>query len=108
MRTKTTILSVSAVLILLIFAAFAGCTDTAPEENETPGAAPTTPAAGTGVLRIATTTSLENTGLLAELERVYEGTTGMDLQFIAQGTGQSLDTAWRGDVESGARPLSWA
>ena len=99
MRTKTTILSVSAVLILLILAAFAGCTDTAPEENETPGAAPTTPAAGTGVLRIATTTSLENTGLLAELERVYEGTTGMDLQFIAQGTGQSLDTARRGDVD---------
>ncbi len=99
MRTNTTILSIGMVLILLIFATFAGCTETAPAENETPGVAPTTPAAGTNVLRIATTTSLENTGLLAELERVYESKTGMDLQFIAQGTGQSLDTARRGDVD---------
>ncbi|MDD5418846.1 MAG: substrate-binding domain-containing protein [Methanomicrobiaceae archaeon] len=62
-----------------------------------------TPAAGGvlrgGVLRIATTTSLENTGLLAEIESIYEAETGVDLQFIAQGTGQSIDTARRGDVD---------
>ena len=99
MKTNATILSAGAVLLLLILAAFAGCTGTAPEGNETPGATTTTPAAGANILRIATTTSLENTGLLAELERIYEGETGVDLQFIAQGTGQSLDTARRGDVD---------
>ena len=95
MTTNTTFLMAVTTVILLIFAACAGCTGTAPEENETPG----TPGGGASVLKIATTTSLENTGLLAELERVYEGQTGMDLQFIAQGTGQSLDTARRGDVD---------
>ena len=100
MKTNATTLSAGAVLLLLILAIFAGCTGTAPEGNETPGATTTaTPAAGANVIRVATTTSLENTGLLAELERVYEGETGVDLQFIAQGTGQSLDTARRGDVD---------
>ncbi|CCJ35428.1 putative tungstate transport system substrate-binding protein [Methanoculleus bourgensis MS2] len=100
MKTNVTTLSAGAVLLLLVLAIFAGCTGTAPEGNETPGATTTaTPAAGANVIRVATTTSLENTGLLAELERVYEGETGVDLQFIAQGTGQSLDTARRGDVD---------
>ena len=99
MKTNVTILSASALLVLLVLAIFAGCTGTAPGENETPGAATTTPASGASVVKIATTTSLENTGLLAELERIYEGKTGMDLQFIAQGTGQALDTARRGDVD---------
>ena len=97
MKRNVAILSTLAIAILLILAACAGCTGTAPDENATPTA--TTAPAGAGVLKIATTTSLENTGLLAELERVYEGKTGMDLQFIAQGTGQALDTARRGDVD---------
>ncbi len=99
MKTNVAILSVGAVAILFILALGAGCTGSAPGENETPNATTTAPASGANVLKIATTTSLENTGLLAELERVYEGKTGMDLQFIAQGTGQSLDTARRGDVD---------
>ncbi|MFA5613308.1 MAG: substrate-binding domain-containing protein [Methanoculleus sp.] len=99
MKTNVTILSAGALLVLLVLAIFAGCTGTAPGENETPGATTTTPASGAGVVKIATTTSLENTGLLAELERVYEGENVVDLQFIAQGTGQALDTARRGDVD---------
>lgn len=98
MKRNVTILSTLAISILLILSACAGCTGTAPEGNETPGAT-TAPAGGANVVRIATTTSLENTGLLAELERIYENETGVDLQFIAQGTGQSLDTARRGDVD---------
>lgn len=100
MKTNATHLAAGIVAILLILALSAGCTSPAPGENETPGADPTTaPAGGGNVLRIATTTSLENTGLLAELERIYEGETGMDLQFIAQGTGQSIDSGRRGDVD---------
>ncbi len=100
MKTNTTLLTAGIIAILLIFAACAGCSGTAPGGNETQNATATaSPAAGASVLRIATTTSLENTGLLAELERVYENETVMDLQFIAQGTGQALDTARRGDVD---------
>jgi tungstate transport system substrate-binding protein len=58
------------------------------------------PAPGSGgVLKIATTTSLDNTGLLAALEQMYENETGVDLQFIATGTGQAIDAATRGDVD---------
>ncbi len=101
MKMNTTLLTAGIIAILLILAACAGCTSPAPGGNETPNAtaATTAPAGGAIVLRIATTTSLENTGLLAELERVYENETGVDLQFIAQGTGQSIDSARRGDVD---------
>ncbi|WP_332448703.1 substrate-binding domain-containing protein [Methanoculleus sp.] len=100
MRTNATLLTAGIIAILLILALGAGCTSSAPGGNGTPAAGATTaPAAGANILRIATTTSLENTGLLAELERVYENETGMDLQFIAQGTGQSIDSGRRGDVD---------
>ncbi|MDK2916616.1 MAG: tungstate transport system substrate-binding protein [Euryarchaeota archaeon] len=56
-------------------------------------------AADPGVLRIATTTSLRDTGLLDELKLMYENTSDVDVQITAQGTGQSLDTARRGDVD---------
>ena len=56
-------------------------------------------AADPGVLRIATTTSLYDTGLLDELELMYENISDVDVQITAQGTGQSLDTARRGDVD---------
>ena len=98
MKTNVAILSTLAIAILLILAACAGCTGTAPDGNATPSAT-TAPAGGANLVRIATTTSLENTGLLAELERVYENETGVDLQFISQGTGQSIDSGRRGDVD---------
>lgn len=56
-------------------------------------------AADPDVLRIATTTSLYDTGLLDALEDMYENTSGVDIQITAQGTGQALDTARRGDVD---------
>ena len=62
-------------------------------------AVPAQEAANPDVLRIATTTSLYDTGLLDELEMMYENTSGVDVQITAQGTGQALDTARRGDVD---------
>jgi len=62
-------------------------------------AVPAQEAANPGVLRIATTTSLYDTGLLDQLEMMYENASGVDVQITAQGTGQSLDTARRGDVD---------
>ncbi|HZD43446.1 MAG TPA: substrate-binding domain-containing protein [Methanomicrobiales archaeon] len=59
------------------------------------------PAAPTGnkTLLISTTTSLDNTGLLAAMEKIYQNETGVDLRFTAQGTGQAIDTAERCDAD---------
>lgn len=52
------------------------------------------------VLKISTTTSLEDTGLLEELEAKFEKKyPDIDVQFIAVGTGQALEYGKRGDVD---------
>ena len=54
---------------------------------------------GQQTLKIATTTSLEDTGLLPVLEAAYEKKyPNVDVQFIAAGTGQSLEYGKKGDV----------
>ncbi|MDH7592808.1 MAG: substrate-binding domain-containing protein [Methanomicrobiales archaeon] len=50
-------------------------------------------------LRIATTTSLYDTGLLEEIERAYEEKTGTDLLITSQGSGKAIELARRGDVD---------
>lgn len=52
------------------------------------------------VLKIATTTSLEDTGLLSVLEAKFEEKNpNIDVQFIATGTGQALEYGKKGDVD---------
>jgi tungstate transport system substrate-binding protein len=80
-----------ALLVLICCTAWACAQPVGTEQTSEP--------ADPNVVKIATTTSLDNTGLLAALEQMYENETGIDLQFIAQGTGQALDTASRGDVD---------
>ncbi|MEN6329793.1 MAG: substrate-binding domain-containing protein [Methanobacteriaceae archaeon] len=54
----------------------------------------------TETLKIATTTSLDDTGLLAALETAYEKKyPNTDVQFIAAGTGQALEYGKKGDVD---------
>jgi tungstate transport system substrate-binding protein len=54
---------------------------------------------GQQTLKIATTTSLEDTGLLPVLEASYEKKyPNVDVQFIAAGTGQALEYGKKGDV----------
>ncbi|MGB9936114.1 MAG: substrate-binding domain-containing protein [Methanobacterium sp.] len=54
----------------------------------------------TSKLRISTTTSLEDTGLLKELEAAYEKKyPGVDVQVISGGTGIALQYGERGDVD---------
>lgn len=50
-------------------------------------------------LRIATTTSLYDTGLLDRLEDVYEAEMGSDLWITSQGSGKAMELARRGDVD---------
>jgi tungstate transport system substrate-binding protein len=52
------------------------------------------------ILRIATTTSLEDTGLLTELEREFEAKyPNIDVQIVSAGTGQALEYGKKGDVD---------
>jgi len=50
-------------------------------------------------LRLATTTSTENTGLLSVLHKPFEQQTGVKVHVIAVGTGKALRLAQDGDVD---------
>src|SRR4030067_2427464 len=50
-------------------------------------------------LRISTTTSLYDTGLLDEVKKQYEATHSVDLNIISAGTGIALQQASSGDAD---------
>ena len=52
-----------------------------------------------GYLLMATTTSTRDTGLLAPLLREFTAASGIEVRYIAVGTGQALDAGRRGDVD---------
>src|ERR1700685_527469 len=48
---------------------------------------------------LASTTSVEATGLLADILPRFKAKTGITVNVVAQGTGKALDTARRGDAD---------
>ena len=48
---------------------------------------------------VASTTSTQDSGLFNYLLPLFKAKTGIDVKVIAQGTGQALDTARRGDAD---------
>jgi tungstate transport system substrate-binding protein len=73
--------------------------DPAPAPAASPSPPPP-PAEAARPLRLATTTSVEQTGLLADLLPVFEARAGVKVQVLAVGTGQALELARRGDVDA--------
>jgi len=71
----------------------AGCS-----KQESPAPAENQPAE-TKVLKLATTTSTEDTGLLDYLLPEFKKDTGYDVQVIAVGTGQAIEMGEAGDVD---------
>src|SRR3954452_588083 len=63
-----------------------------------PGAAPV-PAREAQTIRLASTSSVDNSGLLAAILPQFTKATGIAVHVLAQGTGQALDTARRGDAD---------
>lgn len=55
--------------------------------------------ADAAILRVATTTSTENSGLLSVLHPVFEKNNGVRLNVIAVGTGKALQLGANGDVD---------
>jgi tungstate transport system substrate-binding protein len=50
-------------------------------------------------IRLASTTSVDNSGLLGAILPQFTKETGIEVHVLAQGTGQALDTARRGDAD---------
>lgn len=55
--------------------------------------------AASQVIVIASTTSTEQSGLFAQLLPAFAAETGIEVRVVAQGTGQALETARRGDAD---------
>ena len=49
---------------------------------------------------VASTTSTQDSGLFGHLLPMFKAKTGIDVKVVAQGTGQALDTARRGDADA--------
>jgi tungstate transport system substrate-binding protein len=48
---------------------------------------------------VASTTSTQDSGLFGHILPLFKSRTGIDVKVVAQGTGQALDTARRGDAD---------
>lgn len=57
------------------------------------------PVAHAETIVMASTTSTEQSGLFAHLLPAFKKASGIDIKVVAQGTGQALDTARRGDAD---------
>ncbi|HOT94260.1 MAG TPA: substrate-binding domain-containing protein [Methanoregulaceae archaeon] len=106
-------------ILLVLFTGVAGCTGSIPGGDVTtpPIASGQATAAPTGIttggvtaiptnltrprtdLLIATTTSLDDTGLLDYLTPFYEATHPVNLKITSQGTGKAIELAKRGDAD---------
>ncbi|MFC7044673.1 substrate-binding domain-containing protein [Halobacteriaceae archaeon GCM10025711] len=85
-------------------ASIAGCTQASQnqaqnEETTTESGAQGGGSIGDGELKLATTTSTYDTGLLDELNPVFEETYGLTVKTIPKGTGASIRTARDGDAD---------
>ena len=102
---------IALLLSIIIFAVFfAGCATTPPAGNQTTQttvvpttanvtATPTPVAHAPDTLLIATTTSLYDTGLLDQVQTIYQNKTGIKLKITSQGTGIAIQIARRGDCD---------
>src|SRR6478609_3506964 len=71
-------------LALAVFGIIAGCAPGFAEDRS---------------IVVASTTSTEDSGLFGYLLPIFKARTGIEVKVIAQGTGQALDTARRGDAD---------
>lgn len=113
---KTGALIVVLMLALLPACQQAASATTAPAASALTTAAETTAAATTAqttaaettaavpapenpLIRLSTTTSVNDSGLLPVLEKVFEAKTGFDLDIIANGTGAAIKLGESGDAD---------
>ena len=100
---KRAILSIlSTVIIISLITGFTGCKDstTTGEESTNKVEASGKPLAAQQRLRVATTTSLYDTGLWGYLEPMFEEKYGVEVDVLYAGTGAAIAYGERGDVDA--------
>jgi tungstate transport system substrate-binding protein len=70
--------------VLVLFGIMAGCAPAIAQDRS---------------IVVASTTSTQDSGLFGYLLPIFKARTGIEVKVIAQGTGQALDTARRGDAD---------
>jgi len=92
-------LSIVAIIAITIVAALSGCTTPTPTAAPSPTATPTPTSAPAEKLMLATTTSMQDTGLLDYLKPSFNEKYNADLQWTSVGSGQALKLGESGDVD---------
>ncbi|RRR75138.1 MAG: tungstate ABC transporter [Candidatus Viridilinea halotolerans] len=87
--------SFQAVIALLLMTLFVACSSAPTSSPVPPAAAPAEPQ----ILRLATTTSTADSGLLEAIIPDFETSTNVRVEVIAVGTGQALALGRNGDVD---------
>jgi tungstate transport system substrate-binding protein len=81
------LLRIFAVIVLAALCAPAGAQDQSQDQSQNQS------------IVVASTTSTQDSGLFGYLLPIVKQKTGIDVKVLAQGTGQALDTARRGDAD---------
>lgn len=94
LKKNLSILSV-VLLVLILSISFTACNNNDTDESQDV----TPPNIEDKTLILATTTSVNDTGLMEYIEPIFEEDTGIDLQVLSQGTGQAIQTAEDGNAD---------
>ncbi|HEY48677.1 MAG TPA: solute-binding protein [Dehalococcoidia bacterium] len=90
----------AAALLLALVSVLPACEDEGTTEaTPTPTSDVVAPIEAKGRLRVATTTSLYDTGLWGYLEPMFEDKHGVEVDVLYAGTGKALEWGTRGDVD---------
>ncbi len=84
------------LLILFLVSLFAGCIQQSPTQNAT---APSTPTSAIQKMRLATTTSTCDTGLLDVFNKRFEEENNVEISTICEGTGKAIATGELGAAD---------
>lgn len=100
MKSRIWPVLITIVMIGALFTVLPGCTaETTPTPTLTPTPTGVAPLPATPRLRVATTTSLYDTGLWGYLEPLFEEKYDVELDILYTGSGQALEYGRRGDVD---------
>lgn len=103
-KVKGNLVKILGVIIMVaaLFSVLPGCTGTA-TPTPTPSVSPTptdiTPLPAVPRLKVATTTSLYDTGLWGYLEPMFEDKYNVEVDVLSLGSGAAFEYAKRGDVD---------
>ena len=96
---KNSLLKIASIFIVIgLIASIAGCAAETPAPEPAPKAEPV-PLPPQTRLRVATTTSLYDTGLWSYLEPMFEEKYNVELDVMYAGTGKAIEYGSRGDVD---------